>query len=171
MWARRPPLPVRIGSWCPRGSEFRSVRGRYVAAMARASAVATAGELIDALRSGVQEIEVRGTLHGLTTLSLGPGVALRGGTLLFDAGGLRLTRDNSVDAVTVRSPDGDVAIGNDTSVADLGTLSLRDVRTTGQVLLVADDAVAGGHVRVARLHVDRADVRDRVPRPPAVGAA
>jgi hypothetical protein len=139
--------------------------------MARASAVAASGELVEALRSGVKDIEVRGTLRGLTTLALGPGVALRGGTLLFDTGGLRLTRDNSVDAVTVRSPEGDVAIGNDTSVADFGTLSLRDVRTTGQVLLVADDAIAGGHVRVERLHVDRADVRDRIPRPPAVGVS
>src|SRR5919108_5938149 len=98
MWARRPPLPVRIGSSCPRGWESRGVRGRYVPAMARASAVATAGELIDALRSGVRDIEVRGTLHGLTTLVLGPGVALRGGTLQFETGGLCLTRDNSLDA-------------------------------------------------------------------------
>ena len=126
-------------------------------------------ELIEGLRSGAEDVEVRGTLTGLTTLTVSPGVALRGGTLRFDSGGLLLTRDNSLEGVTVHSPDGDVAIGNDTSVADLGTLSLRDVRTTGQVLLVADDAVRGGHVRVEGLHVDRADVRERTPRPPAVG--
>jgi hypothetical protein len=144
---------------------------RYVDAVKRTTLVATAGELIEALRSGVDEIEVRGALSGLTALTLAPGVALRGGTLTFASGGLRLTSDNSLDAVTVRSPDGEVAIGNDASVADLGTLSLRDVRTTGQVLLVADDAVSAGHIRVERLHVDRADVRDRTPRPPAIGVS
>jgi hypothetical protein len=69
----------------------------------------------------------------------------------------------------VLTADHEVAILNDTSVADLGTLTLRDVRTTGQVLLVADDAVRAGHVRVEGLVVERADVRGRVERPGAFG--
>lgn len=45
--------------------------------------------------------------------------------------------------------DHEVAILNGTSVDDFGTLSLRDVRTTGQVLLLAENAIRGGS-RVAR---------------------
>jgi hypothetical protein len=131
--------------------------------------ITTASQLIEALRSGAADIEVGATLGGLPPLALPAGVPLRGGTLEFRSAGLRLTRDNALDGVTVRCPDGEVAIANDTSVPDLGTLSLRDVRTTGQVLLLGDDAVRAGRVRVEGLHVERADVRERTPRPPAVG--
>lgn len=131
--------------------------------------ITTASQLIDALRSGAGDIEVGATLEGLPPLTLAPGVRLRGGTLEFGSSGLRLTRDNALDGVTVSCADGELAIANDTSVPDLGTLSLRDVRATGQVALLADDAVRAGHVRVEGLRVERADVRDRTPRPPAVG--
>ncbi|MEU1487523.1 hypothetical protein [Streptomyces sp. NPDC005752] len=58
---------------------------------------------------------------------------------------------------------------NDTSVADFGTLALRGVRVTGQVLL-ARDAVRSDHVAVNRLVVEAADVRGRVERPHGFGA-
>jgi hypothetical protein len=96
-------------------------------------------------------------------------VKLRGGTLSFGAKGVRLTRDNELDGVTVLTEDDEVAILNDTSVVDLGTLTLRGVRTTGQVLLLAADAVRAGHVVVDGLRVDRADVRGRVDRPRGFG--
>jgi hypothetical protein len=137
--------------------------------MAAPTVVTTAGELLDAVGSGRDEIEVRGVLSGMPMLTLAPGVRLRGGTLRFGARGLRLTSENELDGVTVLTADDEVAILNDTSVADLGTLSLRDVRTSGQVLLMAADAVRAGHVRVEGLRVDRADVRGRLDRPPAVG--
>jgi hypothetical protein len=129
--------------------------------------VAAAGELVDAVEAGVAEIEVAGTLSGLPPLTLAPGTTLRGGTLRFECAGLLLTRDNALDGMTVLCPDAEVAIGNETSAADLGTLSLRGVRTTGQVLLVAAGAVRAGHVRVDGLQVERADVRERTtPSPP-----
>jgi hypothetical protein len=131
--------------------------------------VTAADELVRAVRSGGEEIEVEGALSGLPALTLGPGTRLRGSVLEFEAGGLRLTCDNALDGVTVRCREDEVAIANDASVADFGTLALRDVRTTGQVALVAADAVRAGHVRVEGLHVERADVRARGPRPPAVG--
>jgi hypothetical protein len=137
--------------------------------MAGSTLVTTAAQLIDAVRTEGAEIEVGGELSGMPMLTLARGVTLRGGTLRFGAKGLRLTSDNELEAVTVLTADDEPAILNDTSVADLGTLSLRDVRTTGQVLLVAADAVRAGHVQVEGLHVDRADVRGRVDRPPAIG--
>jgi hypothetical protein len=124
---------------------------------------------MEALQSGVEEIEVQGTLSGMPMITLGRGVRLRGGTLKFGAKGLRLSGDNEVEGVTVLTAEHEVAILNDTGVADLGTLTLREVRTTGQVLLLADDAVRAGDVRVEGLTVERADVRGRVERPGAFG--
>jgi hypothetical protein len=137
--------------------------------MAGSRVVTTASELLDAMRSGCEEITVRGTVDGIPMLTLAPGMRLRGGTLRFAEQGLCLTRDNELEGVTVLTADDEVAILNDTSGPDLGTLSLRDVRTNGQVLLVAADAVRAGHVHVDGLHVVLADVRGRLDRPPAVG--
>ena len=53
---------------------------------------------------------------------------------------MRLTADNTLDGVTVLTADDEVAILNDTSVADMGTLTLRNVRAAGQV---GGDAGAG----------------------------
>ena len=58
---------------------------------------------------------------------------------------------------------------NDTSVADIGTLTLRNVRAAGQVLLLAEDAVRSGHVHIEGLQIDRADVRGRSRRPHGFG--
>jgi hypothetical protein len=44
---------------------------------------------------------------------------------------VRLTRGNVLEDVTIRTPEHEVAILNDTSIADLGTLRLRGVRTSG----------------------------------------
>jgi hypothetical protein len=108
-------------------------------------------------------------MRGMPMITLRPGVKLRGGTLSFGAKGVRLTSDNELDGVTALAEEDEVAILNDTSVADLGTLTLRGVRATGQVLLLAADAVRAGHVLVDGLRVDRADVRGRVERPRGFG--
>ena len=39
-------------------------------------------------------------------------------------------------------PDWEVAIGNDTAIGDFGRLTLRNVQTRGQVLLLATEASA-----------------------------
>lgn len=130
--------------------------------------VTNVGELAGALQSGATSIEVRGELRGMPMVTLGPGVRLRGGTLVFGAKGVCLTSDNELDGVTIRCPEHEVAILNDTRVSSLGTLALRDVKTTGQVLILARDAVKAGQVRVAGLQV-LADVRGRVDRPRGFG--
>jgi|GEM_PF-2761860 len=131
--------------------------------------VTTAQELLAAVESSTGEIEVRGSLGGMPMITLGPGVRLRGGTLRFGAKGVRLTRNNELDGVTILTADDEVAILNDTSVEDLGTLSLRSVRATGQVLLLAADNVRSGHVRVEGLMIASADVRGRAERPHGFG--
>jgi hypothetical protein len=95
-------------------------------------------------------------------ITLRPGVSLRGGTLRFGAKGVRLTSGNRLEDVTVTVPDHEVAISNDTAVSDFGRLTLRNVRTRGQVLLLADGAVRRGHVDVDGLAVgtlERLDVQ------------
>jgi len=102
-------------------------------------------------------------------ISLRPGVTLRGGTLRFGAKGIQLSSGNTLSDITVLVPDHEVAICNDTSVADLATLSLRNVRTRGQVLLLAEGAVRAGHVVVDGLAMAGADVRGRERRKHAFG--
>jgi hypothetical protein len=122
--------------------------------------VTSSAELLDALATA-DDIEVDGSLTGTPMITLRPGVTLRGGTLRFGAKGVRLTSDNLLQDVTVLVPDWEVAISNDTATGDPGRLTLRNVRTRGQVLLLADDAVRCGHVEVDGLVVASADLRGR----------
>lgn len=137
--------------------------------MTDTATVASAEELLKALDGGSGEIVIDGHLQGMPMITLPPGVTLRGGTLQFGAKGIRLTSDNLLEDVTVLVPDDEVAILNDIMVEDLGTLTLRSVRTRGQVLLVAEDAVGSGHVQIEGLHIERADVRGRDRRPHGFG--
>jgi hypothetical protein len=137
--------------------------------MTESLVVTTASELLDAVASEVAEIEVQGTVSGMPMITLRPGVTLRGGVLEFGAKGLRLTSGNTLDGVTVRTAVDEVAVLNDTSVGDLGTLTLRNVTTVGQVLLLAEHAVRAGHVVVDGLQVEQADVRGRAVRPHGFG--
>ena len=108
--------------------------------------VANAQELLDATVSDATEIEVRGTISGMPMITLKPGVTLCGGVLEFGAKGVRLTSQNTLDGVTIHTALDEVALLNDTSVEDLGTLTLRSVTTVGQVLLLADHSVRAGRV-------------------------
>jgi hypothetical protein len=127
--------------------------------------VSTVTGLMSALTDpDASDIEVDGSLAGMPMISLRPGVTLRGGTLRFGAKGLRLSSDNRLEDVTVIVPEHEVAISNDLAVSDFGHLTLRNVRTRGQVLLLADGAVRAGHVEVDGLVVTSADVRGRADR-------
>lgn len=131
--------------------------------------VSTAAALADALASGATEIEVSGVIEGMPMITLGPGVSLTGGTLRFGAKGVRLTSDNALTDISIETADHELAILNDTDVAGWGTLTFKDVRTIGQVQLLARDAVRAGHVEVDGLHVASADVRGRTDRPHGFG--
>lgn len=133
--------------------------------MAGRTPVSTAAELVAATQQRAPAIEVDGVVRGMPMLTLAPGVRLRGGTLEFGAKGVRLTRDNVLEDVTIRTPEHEVAICNDTQVGDLGTLTLRRVRTSGQVLLLARDASGPGTSRWRGLWSRPRPARPR--RPPA----
>jgi hypothetical protein len=131
--------------------------------------VSSAQELSNALSGGATDIQIAGTITGSPMITLPPGTTLRGGELVFGAKGVRLTSDNALEDIVVRTADDEVAILNDTTVPALGTLTLRNVRTSGQVLLLAQEAVRSGHIQIDGLHVERADVRGRVQRPHGFG--
>ena len=137
--------------------------------MTKSRVVGNADALLEAVGSDASEIEVQGTISGMPMITLRPGVTLRGGVLEFGAKGVRLTSQNTLDGVTVHTAEDEVAILNDTSVEELGTLALRNVATTGQVLLLAENAVRSGHIAVDGVHVERADVRGRAIRPHGFG--
>lgn len=132
--------------------------------------VTTAAELASALADGKREIEVQGEITGSPMITLPPGTTLRGGSLRFSAKGVRLTSDNTLEDVTILVPGQETAILNDTSVEDLGTITLRRVTTRGQIAILAEDRVRSGHIQVEGVHVAAADVRGRYHRPHGFGA-
>ena len=105
-------------------------------------------------------------------IRLDPGVCLQGeegASLIFGSKGIQLTRDNTVENLTIRTSIHDTAILNDTGVEDFGTLTLRNVRTVGQILLLADDSVHAGRVVAEDVSIEAADLRGRIERPHGFG--
>ncbi|WP_427016533.1 hypothetical protein ACQCSX_17645 [Pseudarthrobacter sp. P1] len=131
--------------------------------------VSDAAQFNAALASGATEIEVSGTLQGMPSLTLPPGVSLRGGELVFGAKGLRLTSNNTLADTTVRTSAQELAIYNDPTVADLGTIRLKNVTAHGQVYLTAEGSIRAGRVEADGVHVAEADTRGRVDRPTGFG--
>jgi hypothetical protein len=126
-------------------------------------------ELLHALDEGYHDIRVVGTLQGMPSIRLPPGASLNGGRLMFGAKGLVLSSDNRLEDIEVICPSHEVAVGNTTNVADLGTLELRNLRAKGQVLLLAEGAARRGIVSINGLDVVEADLRGRAERPHGFG--
>lgn len=133
---------------------------------ARVSSVA---ELNAAPASGATGIEVVGSLRGMPSLTLPPGIGLYGGELVFGAKDLRLTSNNTVQDITIRTAAHELAIYNDAGVEDLGTLRLVNVSTHGQVYLCAQGSVRSGRIETDGVHVLEADTRGRAERPTGFG--
>ena len=131
--------------------------------------VGTVEELLGALRDGEKKIELTTTLSGMGSLMLPPGVSLRGGGLEFGAKGLRLSSNNTIENLSVTVPDHEIAIYNDVSVKDLGTLTLRGITVRGQIYLQASKNVRSGTVHAKDVHVASADTRGRFDRPTGFG--
>lgn len=131
--------------------------------------VGTAAQLADAIGAGAQEIVVEGRISGSPSITLPEGATLRGGELVFLAKGVRLSKDNTLQDITITTTPYEVAVYNDTSVPDAGILSFRNVTTVGQVYLVADDDLMSVRVEAEGLHVKDADVRGRVEQPHGFG--
>jgi hypothetical protein len=136
---------------------------------ATAVTVKTAHQLADAIEAGAQEIVVDGRITGSPSITLPEGTTLCGGELAFLAKGVRLSRDNTLQDITITTTPYEVAVYNDTSVPDAGTLSFNNVTTVGQVYIVAEGDTMTIRVQADGLHVRDADVRGRVEQPHGYG--
>jgi len=108
--------------------------------------VSTAAELTEALAAGEMSIEVHGEISGMPMITLGPGVSVTGGSLKFSAKGVRLTSNNTLTDIVITTADHELAILNDTTVSDLGTITLHRVTASGQVQILIRDAIRSGQV-------------------------
>lgn len=136
---------------------------------APAVTVGSAAELAAAIGAGATQIEVQGTISGIPSITLPPGVSLRGGELVFSAKGVRLSRDNTLRDIKITTTPYEVAVYNDTSQPDAGTLTFENVTTVGQVLILVDGDTMQARVETRGLHVRKADVRGRVEQPHGFG--
>lgn len=131
--------------------------------------VSTADELANAIADGFMDIRVEGTIAGSPSITLPESATLSGGTLEFTGKGVRLTRNNALKDITITTVDYEVAVYNDTSIDDAGTLVLHNVTTVGQIYLVADDNLRRIRVEADQVHVKAADVRGRSRQPHGFG--
>lgn len=131
--------------------------------------VSSAAELADAIASGAQDIVVDGAISGSPSITLPAGATLRGGTLEFLAKGVRLSKDNTLRDLTITTLDYEVAVYNDPTVPDAGTMRLENVTTVGQVYLAAEGDVKNIRVEADGVHVKQADVRGRIDQPHGYG--
>jgi hypothetical protein len=139
--------------------------------------VSTVAELSSAAEDNrVRAIVVANDLAEVPTFDLLPGQTLsslagRRYTLKFARGvdGIRLSSDNSVLSIDLRTSPNKRAIWNDYSVPTLGRVTLNSLKTTGHVQILAKDNVRGGHVEVNGLDILAADSRTEEDRPREYG--
>lgn len=127
--------------------------------------VTNAEELQQAVKDGATDIVVEGTISGAPSIILPQGATLSGGTLEFKGKGVGLTKDNTLRDLTITTLPHEVAVYNDVTVADAGTMTLENLTTVGQVYLVAEGELMKIHVQADGVHVKEADLRGRVEQP------
>jgi hypothetical protein len=139
--------------------------------------VNTVQELVEASgNSAVGTIEIATDLAEVPPLRLAAGVRLcsrsdNRGALRFSPGvkGVCLSSDNVVTDLDLLASDDRCAIWNDESVPGLGTLTVRNVTTTGRVRILACGNIRSGHVIVEDLDIVSADSRAESDRPHEYG--
>jgi hypothetical protein len=134
--------------------------------------VSTVDELLAAASDGsVREIVLMNDIADARSFRLSPSKTLRGDghpVLRFAAGedGVELSTDNCVESLELRTEPHGRAVFNGVDVDRLGELSLRDLRVTGVVQILARDRVRSGHVEARNVEILAADARgyDRLPK-------
>ena len=83
--------------------------------------------------------------------------------------GIEVSRDNKIDGLTFIVEPSRRALFNSSDVESFGTLSLQNVKTIGQIQLLATGSVRSGHVIAQNVEIIKADVRERQDRPNGFG--
>jgi hypothetical protein len=141
------------------------------------SAVTSVETLIQAISDrAIQTILIAEDLSDVPEIHLPPNKTLRGRpdrapVLTFAKGssGIRLASNNGLTNLVLLTAPDHCAIWNDESVSNLGTLTLRSIRTVGRVRLLASGAVQGGHLEIEGLDIVAADARSGKERPHKYG--
>ena len=138
--------------------------------------VTNRNELIAATREpAVHDIIIRGKLDDVPSFRLAAGQVLRGEddrcSITFAKGsdGVELSTDNEVSTLRLTASPDQRVVFNDTQVTTLGRMRLAAIVATGQVQILARDAIKGGHVDVDGLDIVAADARARTERPRGFG--
>ena len=137
--------------------------------------VSTVEELVNAIgNQAIEVIRVKGKITESPSLHLSPGKQLVGegdSIIEFKGGidGIEVSRDNKIDGLTFIVEPSRRAIFNSSNVESFGTLSLKNVKTIGQIQLLATGSVRSGHVIAQNVEVIEADVRERQDRPKGFG--
>lgn len=136
--------------------------------------VKDAASLQKAIDQEAPHIEVEGRISGLSSLKLPAGTNLRGANasaeLHFKAGqpGLMLSANHQISDLRLETDETQVALGLADDADDLGTLAISNVRTVGRVHLEGSRAKRGD-LKLADIHVERADARLAAHRPAGFG--
>ena len=134
-------------------------------------------ELDNALKaSDCDEIVVTRSLFDVPTIRLRPGQSLKGSAgaemqvdFVEGSDGVLCSTDNTISQVSLRVSPKRRAIANDTSVASLGSLRIKNTTTVGSVQILAQEALTGGSVDVFGLHIIDSDTTGLGERPHAYG--
>ncbi len=137
--------------------------------------VSTVEELVSAIgNQAIEVIRVKGKITESPSLHLSPGKKLVGeadSIIEFKGGvdGVEVSRDNEIDGLTFIVEPSRRALFNSSNVESLGTLSLQNVKTIGQIQLLARGSVHSGHIIAQNVEVIEADIRERQDRPKGFG--
>ena len=129
--------------------------------------VSTVEELVNAIgNQAIVVIRVKGKITESPSLHLSPGKQLVGETdsiieFKRDVDGIEVSRDNKIDGLTFVVEPSRRALFNSSNVESLGTLSLQNVKTIGQIQLLATGSIRSGHVIAQNVEVIEADLRER----------
>lgn len=114
--------------------------------------VSTVEDLVHAIgNQAIEVIRVKGKITECPSLHLSPGKQLVGeadSIIEFKGGidGIEVSRDNKIDGLTFIVDPSRRALFNSSDVESLGTISIQNVKTIGQIQLLATDSVRSGHV-------------------------
>jgi len=141
----------------------------------RVVTVSSVDELVNAIGNPeIEVIHVKGKIISSPSLNLLPGQQLVGesdSAIEFKSGidGIKVCRDNKIEGLTIIVEPSCRAILNSSDVESFGTISLINVKTIGQIQLLATGSVRSGHVIAHHVKVIEADARDRQDRPQGFG--
>ncbi|MBB6461775.1 hypothetical protein [Flammeovirga kamogawensis] len=138
--------------------------------------VNTLASLLEVINSrSAKEIEITGSIYSPNSILLPEGVTLKGtdngfGVLSFgNSDGLGMTKENTIENITIQSPQDKRAIYIAGTDKDLGELRLSNLSVTGQVQLLTRSTTMLANIFAINIDIVSADTRNQVEIPQKMG--